>query len=223
MSVIGNEIQDRIESFKADLFLDSLSDEYIFNKHIIDIKSYLSLVDDRVEEGVKDLISSSFGVKPSEVFIIGSAKLGYSLSPKKLFREFDKNFQETRKIKDKSDIDIAIISDILFFNLQKKFYDFSDSFRLKWQNNEFYKYKSNQIELEHSFYKYNYKGWFRIDFKPSGFEVCKNSTYEELKKDVSNISGRKLGIAIYQNKYFFQNYHCDNISRLKLKLKSEVL
>ena len=48
-------------------------------------------------------------------------------------------------------------------------------------------------------------------------------TYEELKKDISDISGRKIGVAIYQNEYFFQNYHCDNISRLKLKLKSEVL
>ena len=45
MSVIDNEIQNRIKSFKADLFLDSLSDKDIFDKHIIGIKSYLSLVD----------------------------------------------------------------------------------------------------------------------------------------------------------------------------------
>jgi len=48
----------------------------------------------------KKLVGKAFGIRPHGVVIVGSAKLGYSLSPPKKFKVFD----------DKSDIDVAIVS-----------------------------------------------------------------------------------------------------------------
>lgn len=60
----------------------------------------------------KQIIAESFGVSFHSAQIVGSAKLGVSLSPKKAFRKFIvESENETSK---ESDIDIAIVSRNLF-------------------------------------------------------------------------------------------------------------
>lgn len=49
-------------------------------------------------------LSSAIRVDPSEIIIVGSAGVGYSLDPTKQLRRFD----------DESDVDVAIISDYFF-------------------------------------------------------------------------------------------------------------
>ena len=69
-------------------------------------------------ESIRSWISTRLGVDPKEVNITGSAKLGQSLSPSKIGEPFNEN----------SDLDLFIISNDLFRNLQNDFnawsYDF---------------------------------------------------------------------------------------------------
>lgn len=66
----------------------------------------------------KEIVSNSFGVSFHSAQIVGSAKLGISLSPNKPFRRFiDKAGEGAQK---ESDIDIAIISNSLFNEIWDK-------------------------------------------------------------------------------------------------------
>lgn len=109
------EVKEDFRSLKPDAFFEKyyLSDDNWY------IECYLKHSGDELNrylEMYKGIISSSIGVEKSDIFMIGSAKLGFSLSPpkgnseNKLFMKFDEN-GETRK---KSDIDIAIVSQPLF-------------------------------------------------------------------------------------------------------------
>ena len=56
---------------------------------------------------LKAEISSHFGERPENVYLVGSAKLGFSIAPHKLWQPFS----------DESDIDVVIISEDLFKSL----------------------------------------------------------------------------------------------------------
>ena len=66
----------------------------------------------------KEIISNSFNVSFHSAQIVGSAKLGVSLSPNKAFKEFVTH--STSKSEKESDIDIAIISNNLFSDIWEK-------------------------------------------------------------------------------------------------------
>lgn len=58
----------------------------------------------------KEIVSEKLSVSFHSAHIVGSAKVGYSLSPRKPFKPFHEEEQGTPS----SDIDVAIISDYLF-------------------------------------------------------------------------------------------------------------
>ena len=60
----------------------------------------------------KEIVSDCFEVSFHSAQIVGSAKLGMSLSPQKPFRHFVENASDSNQ--KESDIDIAIISNSLF-------------------------------------------------------------------------------------------------------------
>ena len=62
-------------------------------------------------------VSSYFNIHPSQIVMVGSAKLGFSISPHKRYREFG----------DTSDIDLAIISKELFDNVSDSLLDYLDN------------------------------------------------------------------------------------------------
>lgn len=103
------------EEYKSDL--KSLSTEEIYNKYVIggDIWFFKHKFGDSWYDkynSFKIFISQKLGVHYNDIAIAGSAKLGFSINPKKNFKCFDKA----------SDIDIIIIS-------QEYFYLFWDSYR----------------------------------------------------------------------------------------------
>lgn len=217
-------IDQRIKDLRNDLYSSALDHEQIFQKHIIDVNSFLFQPPSLDQEyQIRKLVANYLGVHLNEVLIVGSSKLGYSLSPLKLYNKFDSKFLTTNLKKDKSDIDIAVVSNELFLELKKNLYNFTDGLKLEWDVNEYYKNSIRPITINYKLYEYICKGWFRPDFKPIGFEICKNGTFEELKQEIYSLSKRKLGLAIYENWFFFKSYHLNNLNQLKLKLKTEVI
>lgn len=220
---------ERLNHFKNDIKQDKLTTEEIFHKHLIDGSTYFfekNVSHSTNEYSIKSQISEAFSVHMREVLIVGSAKLGFSLKPNNLFREFDFLYSTTKLNKDKSDFDIAIISNELYEKIGHRLYNYTAAYRNKWKANEYYsgeKAKQFPVPICYKYFEYYTKGWFRPDFKPQGFEFCTIGQYENLKGNLCKKINRKIGIAIYQNWFYFKDYHTSNIEKLKLKLNSHTI
>ncbi|MBB6062797.1 hypothetical protein HNP65_001249 [Thermosipho japonicus] len=72
-------------------------------------------------ERIRSYLASKLGIFPKNMFIIGSARIGYSLDPNCFPKNFGKN----------SDIDFTIVDDNLFKKLCKDFWGWKDDFENK--------------------------------------------------------------------------------------------
>ena len=105
-----------------------------------------------MEYDIRTRISEALGVHLNDVVIVGSSKIGYSLSPKKLYNEFDQIYNETKKVKHKSDIDVAVVSSFLFSSLNKTLYNFTNGLTEDWLADEYYKENRFPIPLNYQLY-----------------------------------------------------------------------
>ncbi|MBB1283224.1 hypothetical protein HRH25_02480 [Flavisolibacter sp. BT320] len=222
-------IQERLLLFKTDIREEKLNPEEIFQKHLIELPTYFFqgyLNDPSLEYTIKSLISKTFSTHIREVLIVGSGKLGFSLKPNNLFNEFDSLYSRSKLNKDKSDLDIAVISNSLYESIGRKLYNYTAAYRDQWRVNEYYsegQIKRYNVPICYKYFEYYTKGWFRPDFKPQGFEFCVDGKYQDLKGLLYKKLNRKVGIAIYQNWFYFMDYHLTNINNLRYKLNSQTL
>ena len=102
-----------LEEIKQDLH--TLNTKQFYKRYIVKSDNWYfrnvlgipeSSVIDVVDE-FRDIVSSNIGVSFNSVMMVGSGKIGYSLSPTKKFKKFEIDEES----KNKSDIDIAIISE----------------------------------------------------------------------------------------------------------------
>ena len=104
------------ELLRADLQV--LEPKEFYMKHIVKshnwyFSDYLCIPQDELVDQMdcfKEIVSSSLKINFHNVQIVGSAKMGYSLSPRKLLHPFHDEVPG----KPSSDIDIAIISEYLY-------------------------------------------------------------------------------------------------------------
>jgi len=223
------KIEERIELFKEDLMQEKLNYEALVQKHLIDSSTYFfdeNLKKPSAEILLKSIIAKSFSVQLKDIYIVGSGKIGFSLKPSNLFNEFDYKFSLTKKKNDKSDLDIVIISNDLYEIIGRNLYNYTAAYVNKWYTNEYYsKQKSRQfpVPICYKCFEYYTKGWFRPDFKPYGFDFCNDGSFEEFKRKISKVIGRKGTIAVYQNWFYFINYHISNVKNISLKMKTDKL
>lgn len=95
--------------------------KYIVKSYIWYFEQYQQLPSHQVMEKIdcfKEIISQSFDVSFHSAQIVGSAKLGVSLAPKKHLRDFI--VEASNENEKESDIDIAIVSDKLFHDMWDK-------------------------------------------------------------------------------------------------------
>jgi hypothetical protein len=92
-------MEEKIKKFKDDLHLGT---KQLVQKYVTTGTS--SVLDEDLLFLLKKDVSDFLKIHPSEVILVGSAKVGFSLAPDKRYRAFG----------DKSDLDIAIISHNLF-------------------------------------------------------------------------------------------------------------
>ena len=95
-------------------------------------------VDETAHFEIKRRIAQEFGIGVStDIFVVGSAKLGFSISPSKRWRPFG----------DRSDIDVAIVSHDLYQTVWHEVYDYSVS-GASWPKKD-------------KFQQYLFRGWIR--------------------------------------------------------------
>ncbi len=145
---------------------------------------------------LKKHISSHFDVSESQVIVVGSAKMGFSLSPKKLYRRFN----------DSSDIDVVIVSSELFDAVWKKVFQLVQE-KVYWQ-------------AFSNFKDYLFMGWIRPDLLPPSnqFEMGKD-WWEYFRKLTSSgqFGNYKINGALYKDWDFLEGYHLNNIENIKLQ------
>ena len=104
---MSNDVEKRLNQFKKDLSV--LTSIQIVRKHIVSGDCFILSQDEYFD--LRSEVAEHFGLHPNEVLVVGSAKLGFSVAPNSRYREFC----------DESDIDVAMVSSMLFEQFGKMY------------------------------------------------------------------------------------------------------
>jgi hypothetical protein len=185
---IDTRIQKRINKFKLDLPMIPIST--LVRKHITFGDCYI--LDDEQHFHLKSTVADYFGVHPSEVLVVGSAKLGFSIAQKKRYQPFN----------DRSDIDVAIVSEKLFDDVWKQVFGY-------WEMND----NTDKIvywSKENDFKEYLFRGWIRPDKLPPAviFDFSKKWwEFFRMLTQTGTYGSYKIAAGLYKSWYYLEQYH----------------
>lgn len=182
-----------LSDFKSDLpVLDTLA---ILNKYVY--CENCAKLSPAEHTALKTRIAGKFGVAQDQIFIVGSAKLGFSIAPEKRFREFN----------DSSDIDVAIVCPELYLKIWYEIFNYSRSGS----------YWANAKECEH----YCFRGWIRPDKLPlsQAYPFAKEwwDFFQALTRS-NQFGPYEIRAAIYHSKPFIDGYQRLSIDMCKQHL-----
>lgn len=172
---------DMLEAFKSDVSVLRSSD--LINKYYLSGPAF-ALDDDR-HYRLRSDVSKYFTVEFTDVFLVGSAKLGFSIKPSRRFLPFG----------DKSDLDLVIVSKLLFENIWKEVFTFEKTGGY-WPKMDAFK-------------RYHFQGWIRPDMLPldKAFPITRHwwSFFEDLSA-AGHFGPYKVRGGLYYSRAFFDSY-----------------
>ena len=184
----NSDIENRIADFQGDLV--TLTDDIVFQKHIAFGESYV-LNPERYFE-LKHEVSMKFGVHSTQVILVGSAKLGFSIAPSKQYQHFG----------DESDLDVAVISEDLFNRLWLAAFE-------SWSNAGYWRHETQ-------FKDYLFRGWLRPDYLPptvksafQWFEYFSQLTASQ------KFGPFKISAGVYKSWWFLERYQQGAIAQCR--------
>ena len=177
---VAEDISRRIAVFKECVRDHGIERAYI--DHVL--RHDCAIVGGEFERSLRNVVAAHFGVEPASVYIVGSAKLGFSPKPGQYFKPFS----------DQSDIDVAIVCRDLFARI---WHEVSEMYLA----NEYYDFDK--------FRHYHFRGWIRPDKMPSSgeYETCR-----EWWEFFRELSGReefmrmKISAGLYHDDRFLRRY-----------------
>ncbi|MGW0854771.1 hypothetical protein [Streptomyces sp. NPDC002690] len=183
------EADRRLEKFKDALSSD-FSDRRIVDAHILHGACFAVSEDDHYS--LKEEIANEFSLKVhQDIFVVGSAKLGFSISPTKRYRIFG----------DTSDIDVAIVSHDLYEKVWHETHEYMES-GAYWPDRQ-------------QFEKYLAWGWIRPDKLPRGASFEFTEAWWEFFRSIQ-VSRRygpyKIAAAIYHDMTFLTKYQMNSVA-----------
>lgn len=157
----------------------------------------------------RDRIANKYNIGYYEVYIVGSAKLGFSYCKK---TEFSLD----------SDIDVALVNEDLFNFYMYKVSELQykiDNYSIWLKDEEYKKYNK--------FLKYIIKGWMRPDLLPAsyGINVLKKSWFKffkELSYGKSEVGDYKVNAGLYKNYGFLEKYCVSSINAYRIKISTKI-
>lgn len=182
------ELKEKIAQFKSDI--KDVSPVKVLHKHILFADPYVLEPNQYLD--LRNEISDKFSIHPTEIFMVGSGKLGFSIAPDKRYRAFG----------DESDIDIAIVSNTLFLKYWKAAY-------LNQKN------PGNAWETAWDFKKYLFKGWIRPDMFPNCEEANEWWEFFRILTSSGKYGKYHIKAGLYKNWFFFEQYYKSTIENLK--------
>ena len=177
----NSEVRRRLDRFRTDLRASEAIE--VVRKHLTLGRSYILSQDD--EYRIKSAVGAHFQIHPDAVKIVGSAQLGFSIAPQKRYKPFH----------EKSDIDLAVISDTAFDRI--------------WLSAQEFKIKEGNWDNISGFRKYLMSGWIRPDMLPrSDAFPLTNEWFEMMGGLATTIRGGafKISAGLYRNHAFLEMY-----------------
>lgn len=153
-------------------------------------------------------IANKFEVDFNEVFIVGSAKLGFSIIKNTSFSL-------------ESDIDVVIINSQLFDFYHKAICEY------QYQLDRYGKTITvGENEQYSKFLTYFMKGWIRPDLLPTSFEIEILRTkwfnyFKSISNGKSEVGNYKVNGGLFKDTFFFENYHLKTVNRIYEKITLE--
>lgn len=207
-----------IEQIKYDL--EVLSEKQFYTKYMIRsdnwyFENYLGKNPKdavRLSDDYRLIVSESLGVSYNSVMMVGSGKIGYSLSPPNLEHpEISKTFlpfNDDEKIRKISDIDIAIISSDIFSHYWKKF---RNSFKPQYKN------------LYAHLYQEIYRGYIN-ERNIQDVDGCRKEWNETAVQSKKKLHGElyfrhEVSYRIYRSWEDFEEYNIQNIKKLQREVR----
>ena len=147
-------------------------------------------------------IAEHFEINYFDIFIVGSAKLGFSPQKRK---DFDLD----------SDVDVAIASPTLFEAMMQYIYDFQMSIRESRKS-----VTASEMRKYHDFLEYVAIGWIRPDKLPSSFQIesVRKEWFEfflSLSYGKSEIGNYKVSAGVFKSFAHLQEYNLRNLKRIR--------
>lgn len=188
-----------IAAFKQNLA--SYLDNSMFTRRFI-LHGECAAIENRIHYDLKAEIASRFSLEvTTDVFVVGSAKLGFSIAPHKRFKPFN----------DTSDIDVAIINHELYKSIWHEVHEFKMSGEGWRQRRDFESYLS--------------WGWIRPDKLPKSRYFSFTNEWWDFFRSLQQrrIGGPyKISGALYHDLDFLVRYQNNAVDLCRLQ-NSEVM
>lgn len=151
-------------------------------------------------------IAEKFDINFHEVFITGSAKLGFSPHKRKAF-DYD------------SDIDVAIISAALYERVMSSIHNYQMELR---ENRKAVSFE--ELRGYHRFLEYGAIGWMRPDLLPTSFRVNHLKRdwfdfFDSLSHGKSEVGNYKVTAGAFKSYFHLERYTVSGLSSLRTKLQ----
>ncbi|RZI40621.1 hypothetical protein EGT07_21955 [Herbaspirillum sp. HC18] len=205
---------ERLEEFKSDI-LDGMSSEAVFQKHLLASRS--AVLTPQQERDLVLAIADSFNVPVTNIFLVGSAQLGFRLIGKKanVFKDIPERPQFS-SFDDYSDIDVALISQSNFLTYWRRVHDFFRDagfvHRERWKDDD----------PMHGFTYYLMQGWIRPDALPGTGHYNIKQEWTEKVDQITNmkIADYRVTVGLYFDAKFLTTYQANSISKVAKILRS---
>jgi hypothetical protein len=147
-------------------------------------------------------IAQKYEISFHEIYITGSAKLGFSPHKNK---DFDLD----------SDIDVAIISEKLFEKVMLQITEFQMALRSSRKS-----LQKHELDTYHSFLEYTAMGWIRPDKLPIKFQMkeLKNDWFDffhSLSYGKSEVGNYKVAAGIFKSYSHYERYIVSGFTEVK--------
>jgi len=171
-------------------------------KHVLHGTPYLFAGREDDHYSFRKRIAHKFNISFHEVYITGSAKLGFSVLENKAF-DLD------------SDVDVALVSQPLFDRLMESINTYQMSLREARRT-----VTERELAMYHSFLEYTAIGWLRPDKLPHSFDVkaMKDDWFDFFKSlsyGGSEVGDYKVAAGVFRQYRDLENYQYRGLLRLR--------
>jgi predicted nucleotidyltransferase len=153
----------------------------------------------------RNRISTEYKIGYYEVYVVGSAKLGFS-------------FIKNTNFNMESDIDVAIVNENLFDYFLTKISEFQ--YQLDKARKPFY---GDERDKYSKFLEYIAKGWMRPDLLPISFGIKELKDdwfnfFRSISYNATEVGNHKVNAGLYKNYSYLERYYVNNLVEIQNKL-----
>lgn len=163
------------------------------------------------QRALRERIAKRFTVPVEAVFIVGSAKLGFTLHDKDMNEEVPRPAYSAFSAA--SDVDIAIVDAGLFDHIWKMCFDY-------WDRTG-YRFGLPLWDQANDFRNYIFRGWMRPDMLPAVQAVSYSRQWFQFFQRLMSeraAGDNRITAGLYREPYFFERYQEYSVAKAQARL-----